>query len=154
MALHPARAVASILLIGGSLLVSVTALAIMVANALVGAGMAVSASDALLLGDLVAVLPFVIAFAVTGFVAAVGLFVGKGWADDLAFGTAIVAIAVGAIGLILLVIGRDPAASAQAARSTDETIAVISVFTAFYLSIIVAVAVARLPRPIPTGATA
>ena len=154
MNLHPARAIASILLIAGSLLVSVTVLAIVVAKQLIDAGMPASPSDALLLGDLIAVLPFVIAFAVAGFVAAVGLLVGKPWADDLTFGTAIVAVAVGAIGLILLVVGRDPAASAEAARSTTETIAVISVFTAFYLSIIVAVAVARLPRRISTGAMA
>ena len=154
MNLHPARAVASILLIGGSLLVSVTALAVVVARQLIDAGMAASPSDALLLGDLLAILPFVIGFAVAGFVAAVGLLTGKPWADDLAIGTAIFAVGVGAIGLILLVVGRDPAASAEAARSTTETIAVISVFTASYLSIIVAVAVARLARPISTGAMA
>ena len=154
MALHPARAVASILLIGGSLLISVTALAVVMAKLLVDAGMAVSPSDALLLGDLFAVLPFVIGFAVAGFIAAVGLFAGKSWSDDLAFGTAIVAIAVGSIGLILLVIGRDPAASAESVRSTTETIAVIGAITALYLSVIVAVAVARLPRPTPTGVMA
>jgi hypothetical protein len=154
MTLHPARAVASILLIGGSLLVSVTVVAIVMAKLLVDAGMAVSSSDALLLGDLIAVLPFFIAFAVAGFVAAVGLFAGKRWSDDLAFGTAIVAIAVGATGLMLLVIGRDPAASAESARSTVETIAVIGTITALYLSVIVAVAVARLPRQTSTGVMA
>ena len=154
MALHPARAIASILLIGGSLLVSVTALAVVMAKLLVDAGMAVSSSDALLLGDLIAILPFLIAFAVAGFVAAVGLFAGRSWSDDLAFGTAIVAIAVGATGLILLVIGRDPAASAESARSTVETMAVIGAITALYLSVIVAVAVARLPRHTSTGVMA
>ena len=154
MTLHPARAIASILLIGSSLLISVMVLGVVVAKLLVDAGTVVDPSDALLLGDLIGVLPFIIAFAVAGLVAAVGLLVGTRWSDDLAFGTAIVAIAVGAIGLILLTVGRDPAASAEAARSTTETIAVIGAFVALYLSIIVAVAVARLPRPISTGAMA
>ena len=154
MTLHPARAVASILLVGGSLFVGVVSLAIVIAKLLVGAGMATDPSDALLLSDLVTVLPFIVAFAFAGFVAAAGILVGKSWADDVALGTAIVAVVVGAIGLILLSIGRDPFASTAAARSTNDGIAIIGAFTALYLFIIVAVAVARLPRHISTGVTA
>jgi hypothetical protein len=154
MTLHPARAVASILLIGGSLFVGVTSLAIVAAQLLVGAGMATDPSEALLLSDLIAVLPFIVAFAIAGFVAAAGILVGKSWADDVALGTAIVAVVVGATGLILLSIGRDPFASTAAARSTNDGIAIIGAFTALYLLIIVAVAVARLPRHISTGVTA
>ena len=69
---HPARAVASILLIVGSLIVGVTALAILIAKLLVDAGMAIRPSDALLLADLITVLPFVVLFAVAGAVAAAG----------------------------------------------------------------------------------
>ena len=72
----------------------------------------------------------------------------------MALGTAIVAVVVGAIGLILLSIGRDPFASTAAARSTNDGIGIIGAFTALYLFIIVAVAVARLPRHISTGVTA
>ena len=54
MNLHPARAVASILLIGGSFFVGVTALAIVIAKLLVDAGMAIEARDAMLLSDLIA----------------------------------------------------------------------------------------------------
>jgi hypothetical protein len=154
MSVHPARVLAAAILFVGSLVVGVTALAIVFAKLLVGAGMAVRPADALLLADLVTILPFVGLFVVAGFAAAVGLILGKSWSDDLAFGTAIVAVAVGSIGLILLIVGRDPAASADAARSTTETIAVIGVFTALYLSTLVAVAVARLPRRITTGAIA
>jgi hypothetical protein len=154
MTLHPARAVASILLIVGSLTVGVTALAVVIAKLLVGAGMAISSSDALLLADLLTVLPFIAAFVVAGFVAAAGIVTGKSWSDDLALGTAIVAVVVGATGLILLAIGRDPFASAATARSTNDGIGIIGAFTALYLFIIVAVAVARLPRRISTGATA
>ena len=154
MTLNPARAVASILLVGGSLFVGVVSLAIVIAKLLVGAGMATDPSDALLLSDLVTVLPFIVAFALAGFVAAAGILVGKSWADDVALGTAIVAVVVGATGLILLSIGRDPFASTASARSTNDGIAIIGAFTALYLLIIVAVAVARLPRHISTGVTA
>jgi len=152
--IHPARALAGILLIAGSLVVGVTSLAIVIAKLLIDAGMATDPSEALLLSDLIAVLPFIVAFAIAGFVAAAGILAGKSWADDVALGTAIIAVVVGAIGLILLSIGRDPFASTASARSTNDGIAIIGAFTALYLFIIVAVAVARLPRHISTGVTA
>jgi len=154
MNLHPAHAVASFLLMAGSLVVGVAALAVVMAKLLVGAGMPITSADGLLLGDLITVLPFVVAFAVAGFVAAVGLLVGKSWSDDVAFATAIVAVVVGAMGLILLTIGRDPLASAAEARSTSDGIGIIGTFTVLYLFIIVAVAVTRLPRRISTGVPA
>ena len=154
MSLHPARALASILLIVGSLVVGVTSLAIVIAKLLIGAGMATDPSEALLISDMIAVLPLIVAFAIAGFVAAAGILVGKSWADDVALGTAIVAVVVGAVGLILLSIGRDPFASTAVARSTNDGIAMIGAFTALYLFIIVAVAIARLPRHISTGVTA
>ena len=154
MSLHPARALASILLIAGSLIVGVTSLAIVIAKLLIDAGMATDPSEALLISDLIAVLPFIVAFAIVGFVAAAGILAGKSWADDVALGTAIIAVVVGAIGLILLSIGRDPFASTASARSTNDGIGIIGAFTALYLFIIVAVAVARLPRHISTGVTA
>ena len=154
MTLHPARAVASILLIVGSLVVGVTALAIVMAKLLVDAGMAISPSNALLLADLITVLPFIVVFATMGAVAAAGLLIGTSWSDDLAIGTAITAVAVGSIELILLSIGRDPFASTASARSTDDGIGIIAAFTALYLFVIVAVAVARLPRHNPTGVLA
>jgi len=146
MTLHPARVVASVLLIAGSVFVGVMALAIAMAKILVVAGMAISSSNALLLADLITVLPFVAGFAVVGIVAAAGLVRGKRWSDTLALGTAIAAVAVGAIGLTLLSIGRDPFASIASARSTDDGIGIIGAFTAIYLFVIVAVAVARRPR--------
>jgi hypothetical protein len=154
MTLHPARAIASVLLIGGSVVVGVTALAVVIAKLLVGAGMAITSSDALLLADLITVLPFIVAFAVVGLVAAAAILAGASWADEAAIGTAIVAVVVGATGLILLTIGRDPFASTASVRSTNDGIGILSAFTAAYLFIIVAVAVARLPRHISTGVTA
>jgi hypothetical protein len=154
MTLHPARAIASVLLIGGSVVVGVTALAVVIAKLLVGAGMAITSSDALLLADLMTVLPFIVGFAVVGLVAAAAILAGASWADEAAIGTAIVAVVVGATGLILLTIGRDPFASTASVRSTNDGIGILSAFTAAYLFIIVAVAVARLPRHISTGVTA
>ena len=146
MSIHPARVVASVLLIAGSVFVSVMALAVLIAKLLVVAGMPISPSNALLLADLITVLPFVALFVFAGVVAATGLVRGKSWADDVAFGTAIAAVAVGAIELILLSVGRDPFASTASARSTDDGIGIIGAFTVLYLLVIVAVAVARLPR--------
>ena len=146
MALHPARVVASVLLITGSVFVGVMALAIVMAKFLVEAGMAISPSNALLLSDLITVLPFVAVFAVAGVVAAAALVHGKDWSDTLALGTATPAVAVGAIGLTVLSIGRDPLASTASSRSTDDGIGIIGAFTALYLLVIVAVVVARLPR--------
>jgi hypothetical protein len=146
MSLHPARIIASVLLITGSAFVSAVALAVVIAKLLVVAGIAISPSNALLLADLITVLPFVALFATAGVLAAAGLLRGKRWSDDLAFGTAIAAVAVGAIELILLNVGRDPLASTASARSTDDGIGIIGAFTVLYLFVIVAVAVARLPR--------
>ena len=73
MTLHPARVVASVLLIAGSLFVGVTALAIVMAKLLVECGDGDQIRpNALLLSDLITVLPFIVAFAVAGFVAAAG----------------------------------------------------------------------------------
>ena len=68
MSIHPARVLASVLLIAGSAFVSVMALAIVIAKLLVVAGIAISPSNALLLADLITVLPFVALFAAAGLV--------------------------------------------------------------------------------------
>ena len=154
MSVHPARLVAATLLTGGSLVVGVAALAVVLAKVLVDQGMAVRPADVLLLNDLISVLPLVLVFVVTGFAAAAGLILGTSWSDDLAFGTATVAVAIGAIGLILLSVGRDPFASTVTARSTNDGIGIIGAFTVLYLFVIVAVAVARLPRRTQTGVMA
>jgi hypothetical protein len=146
MSIQPARLIASVLLITGSVFVGVLALAIVMAKLLVVAGMAISPSNALLLADLITVLPFVALFAVVGVVAAAGLIRGKRWSDGSALGTAIAAVTVGAIGLLLLSVGRDPFASTASARSTDDGIGIIGAFTAIYVLVIVALAVARQPR--------
>jgi len=154
MHVHPSRVLAGVLLITGGSVVAVAALAVVFARILVDAGMTVRAADAALLGDIVAVLPFVVAFAVANLVAAFGLLNGRAWADSLAVGSAVVAVTVGALGLLLVVVGRDPFAPVATARSTADGIGILGGFTISYLAIIVALLAARVPRRITTGVAA
>ena len=66
---HPSRLVAGLLLILGGGVVAVSALAIGLARLLVEGGMVIRPADAVLLGDLVALLPFIITFAMANLVA-------------------------------------------------------------------------------------
>jgi hypothetical protein len=154
MSTHPFRIVASLLLAIGGLVVAVSALAIVLAQVLTSAGMAVRPADAQLLGDLIAVIPFIVGFAAIDLVAAAGLALGKSWADTVAVGVAATAVTVGAVGLTILVLGHDPLASGAAARSTNDGIGIVGAFTVLYLVAIVAVSAVRSPRAISWGATA
>ena len=151
MSIHPSRIVASVLLVAGGFVVAVSALAVAFAKVLVDAGMAIRPADAALLGDLVPVLPLVVGFAVVNIVAAVGLLLGRSWADAVAFGAAVVAITLGTLGLILVVVGRDPFAPTVSARSTADGIGILGVFTLAYVAVIVALAMARQPRSASSG---
>ena len=120
------------------------ALGVVFAKLLVDAGM-LSARPTLFFLDLVTVLPFVAIFAVAGSwrlrARARQALVGR-----LGFRDGHTAVAVGAVELILLSIGRDPFASTASTRSTDDGTSIIGAFTLLYLLVIVAVAAARLPR--------
>jgi hypothetical protein len=151
MPIHPSRIVAGTLLVAGGFVVAVSALAVVLARLLVGAGMVVRPADAALLDDIVAILPFVIAFAVANLVAAYGLATGKGWAEGLAVGSAVVAVTVGALGLLLVIVGRDPFAPVGSPGSGADGIGILGAFTIVYLAVIVALRVARAPRSITTG---
>jgi hypothetical protein len=154
MTVHPSRVVASVLLIGGGSIVAVSALAIAMAKILVDAGMGVSPADAELLGDLTAVLPLVVFFAGVDLLAATGLLLGKEWADVMAYGAATAAVAVGAIGLVLIAVGHDPFAPTATAHSTADGLGILGAFTLLYLAVIVAIATARPPRRASNGAIA
>ena len=156
MTLHPARVVASVLLIAGGLVVGVTALAIVTREAprRCRDGRPVRPTP-LLLADLIAVLPVHrhlrrrrVSWPPSG------SSLGKPWADDVALGTATVAVIVGAIGLILLAIGRDPFASLPPPARPPTGSPSSAPSRALYLFIIVAVAVARLPAAHLAGAAA
>lgn len=154
MSTHPARLFASVLLLGGGFVVGVTALAIGLARVLVDAGAPVRPADALLLGDLVPVLPFIVAFALAGLVAAVGLVLERAWADPLAVGASIVAVATGVTGLLVIVVGSDPFASTVSAHSTSTGIGIVGAFTVAYVAVLVAIAEARQPDRLQMGAMA
>jgi hypothetical protein len=154
MSTHPARLFASILLLGGGFIVGVTAFAVAVAEVLVDAGAPVRQPDVALLGDLIPVLPFILAFALASLVAAVGLAVEADWGDALAVGTSIVAMVTGAFGLLLIVAGSDPFASAVSAHPSVDGIGLAGAFTVAYVAVLVAVAEARQPRRTTSGALA
>ena len=143
MTVHPSRIAASILLLGGGSIVAISALAIAFAKVLVDAGMTMRPADAALLGDLIAVLPLVVFFAAVDVLAAIGLLLGTTWADVLAFGTAIIAVAVGVLGLVLIAVGHDPFAPTVTARSTADGLGIVGAFTLLYLAVIVALSMAR-----------
>ena len=154
MSTHPARIFASVVLLGGGFVVGVTALAIAVATVLVDAGAAVRPADAALLADLVPVLPFIIAFAATSLVAAVGLAVEGAWGDTLAVGISIVGVVAGVTGLLLIVVGGDLFASTVTEHATSSGLGIVGAFTMAYVAVLVAVADARRPRQAALGATA
>ena len=154
MTIHPARLIASVLLAVGGFLVAVTALGIAIAKILVDAGLAIRPPDAALLADVTALLPFVVAFAGANILAAVGLLIGRTWADRLAIGAATVAVTIGAFGLFLIVAGSDPFATTTSARSVADGIGIVGAFTLLYLAVIGAVILGRPSHGAPAGAGA
>ena len=156
MTVHPFRIVAGVLLTTGGFLVAVSALAIVMARILVAAGMPVRAGDAALLEDVTALLPFIVGFALANVVAALGLLGGRAWADNAALGSAAIAVAIGTVGLLLVVVGRDPLAPpASTAGPSADGIEMLAGFTLLYLAVIVSLAAARAPRRLITmGAAA
>jgi hypothetical protein len=150
---HPHRAVASVLFGVGGVVAAVVATAIAIAKILADAGMTVRPADAALLSDLAAILPLVIAFAGLNVLAAVGLLAGKSWAKTIGLGTATVAIAIGATGLVLNVLGSDP--SQLTRRPTVDGITVLALFTILYLAAITALSLGRIqPQVTAIGAAA
>lgn len=154
MPTHPSRLVAGLLLIVGGGVVAVSALAIGLARLLVEGGMVIRPADAVLLGDLVAVLPFIITFAVVNLVAAAGLLLGSSWGDRVGLGVAIVGATAGTLGLLLVGLGRDPFAPAATAQATADGIGILSVATALYVLVIVAIDAAGRSRTVFQGAAA
>lgn len=154
MPTHPSRLVAGLLLILGGGVVAVSALAIVLARLLVDGGMVIRPADAVLLGDLVALLPFIVTFAVVNLVAAAGLLLGRSWADRVGLGAAIVGATAGTLGLLLVGVGRDPFATAATARATADGIGILAVATALYVLVIVAIDAAGRSRTVFQGAAA
>ena len=145
MTIHPARVAASVLLLVGGFVVAVSALAIWMAQVLVQGGMAVKPADADLLADLVAVLPFFVAFAAVNVLAAVGLLTSADWADALATSAGSIAVVGGVLGLLLVVAGRDPFAPSAGHAVSADGLGILVVFTGLYAIVLIALAAGR-PR--------
>ena len=157
MTIHPFRVVAGVLLTTGGLVVAVSALAIVLARILVAGGMVVRPGDAALLEDL-------------DRAAAVHRRLRRWptssprWAcsavvpgrTTLAIGSAAIAVAIGTVGLLLVVVGRDPfGPAASTAGPSADGIEMLAGFTLLYLAVIVSLVAARAPRRIVTmGAAA
>lgn len=145
MTAQPARVVASLLLFAGALVSGTTALAIGIAKVLVDGGIAIRPSDAVVVEDLVALLPFVIGFALVNVLAGVGLLARATWADPVAVGAASVAVLTGVLGLGLVIAGRDPFAPVGSTGTSFEGLGILAAFTGLYALVLVALAAAR-PR--------
>jgi hypothetical protein len=148
------RIVAGILLLAGGFVVGVSALAIAAAKALVEGGVAVSASDAGLLDDLVAVLPFIAGFAAVNVAAAAGLLAGRAWAPSIAGAAASVATIIGFVGVVLVIVGRDPFAPITVAGPSTDGVGILVAFTLLYAVVLMALAAARPRATSITGAAA
>jgi hypothetical protein len=142
---RPNQFAAVVLALGGAML-AVIALAIVVAKVVVDAhvpGVVATPQDVALLGDLVAVLPFVVSFAAANVAAGLGLLLGRRWAPRVARWVSGVAVSIGLLGLVLLIAANGPVASTQVAGASDpDGFAILSVFVCLYAWAAVAL---RLP---------
>jgi hypothetical protein len=154
MSIHPSRVLATILLLGGGFVVGVAALAIVVTRILVDAGLPVRPADAAMLNDLIPLLPLIGGFAAASAIAAVGLLLGRAWADSVAVVTAGVAVAIGAVGLLLIALGADPFASTVTSRSTADGFGIVGLYTVAYLAVVALVGGADRPGRVSAGAAA
>ena len=150
----PGRIVAGILLLAGGFIVGVGALAIATAKVLVDRGVAVSVSDAGLLDDLVAILPLIAGFAAVNVAAAIGLFAERDWAPSIAGAAATIASTIGAVGIVLVIVGRDPFAPISAAGPSTDGVGILVAFTVLYAVVLMALAAARPRATSITGAAA
>jgi hypothetical protein len=121
---------------------AVIALAIAAVRILVAQGMAVTPADAALIEDLVAVLPFIVTFALGALVAALGVLQGRVWADRLGTGIGVVGATVAAVGLLLIGVGRDPLATNVAAVGPVDGLGILAVVFAIHVLAVAAISLA------------
>jgi hypothetical protein len=141
------RISAAILLAASGALIAITALALVVAKAVVALrpDLPVRATDLALVDDLVPLTPFVVGFAVANLVVAIALLTGREWADRVATALGTVVTTLGAAAFILVALGHDPFAARSAIGAAADGLAIIGSFTAVYVAVVVALAFAGAP---------
>ena len=137
------RFLAGLILVAGGALTGLTAFGISMARwALSTTTVAISASDSALLDDMVALTPFVGAFALVAVIVGIALLIEHPNADIAALAVAGSATAIGIAGLALLVLGNDPFTAVPSDRALDG-LQIVGTFTAIFAAVVVAVVVAR-----------
>jgi len=140
------RFAAAILLTIGGLLPGMAAVAIGIASLAVRAGLPVQPGDALLLDDLVAVLPFIVAFVAFDLATARGLATGKAWALAAGPVLALGAATMGALGLLILMFANDAAILTGAVLASEgDGLAIAAGFTGLHLAALIALRVDGAP---------
>ena len=112
-----------------------------------------SSDDAQLVDDLAALLPFIGAFVAVDLATARGLAQGRAWAVASASVLSLGTVAMGALGLLLVVVGSAPAVVADASRGPAEAIGLIAGFAGVYLTALLALRADGLPSIRPGIAT-
>ena len=132
---RPHLAAATALTISG-LLVALGAAAIAIATLAVATAPVSRPVDALLIDDLGAIFPFVVAFVALEVVTARGLATGRAWAIAAGSVLSLGAVAMGMLGLLILGLANDPAMG----------IAVVAAFTALNLTGLAALQIDEQPQ--------
>jgi F0F1-type ATP synthase membrane subunit c/vacuolar-type H+-ATPase subunit K len=137
------RFLAGLFLVAGGALTGLTAFGISMARwALSTTTFEISASDRALLDDMVALTPFVGAFALVAVIVGFALLLDHPKADIAALAVGGSAPPVGIAGLLLLVLGNDPFTAVPSDRALDG-LQIVGTFTAIFAAVVVAVIVAR-----------
>jgi hypothetical protein len=126
------RLAASLLAIGGAI-AALGATSIVLVRLAIAAGAAASPADRLLVDDLLAVVPFVIAFAGVDLVIARGVARGRAWAvasgSVLSLGAATMAV----LGLAIMLVGSSPSTFANVSLASAAPGLLIAGMAAIYL---------------------
>lgn len=139
---NTARSIAGTALVLSGVISGVLALAIGIARILVAQGVAVTPADAMLIEDLVAILPFIITFALGAVVAAIGVLQGRVWADRLGTGIGVVGGTVAALGLLLMGVGRDPLTANAAITGPVDGLGILAVVFVIHALAVMAISLA------------
>ena len=145
------RFLAGLILVAGGALTGLTAFGIVVARwAIDLKDIAISATDAALLDDMIALTPFVGAFLllVAAVIVGFALVIDHPRADVAALAVAGSATVAGLAGLVLLILGNDPFAAVPSDQAL-EGLQIVGTFTAIFAAVVVAVLVARATRRPP-----